>query len=253
MKIHPHLTVLLLPMHVLWVILIMNTVFAWWLIPAILLTWIVIGGIGLELGFHRTVAHKQFKIGPLTEKIIASLACMTMNGSPTFWKAMHVGYHHHYADTHRDFHTPRYRGRFFSYLGYINLLYQVKYVGCRDMINDHYYGFLNKYYILIVWIPVLLALAVSTDMALILVTAMVIGYHQTAIINSFCHCTKLGYRNFDTKDESRNVTWLTWLTFGQALHNNHHAQPKRANNAVKDNEIDIGFILAKLIGFKVND
>lgn len=253
MKIHPHLTVLLLPIHILWMVLVYNTVLEWWLLIAIVLLWIVIGGIGLELGFHRTLAHKQFLVSNLTEKIMTTLACMTMNGSPTFWKAMHVGYHHHYSDTHRDFHTPKYRGRFFSYIGYINLLYKVKYVGCRDMIDDHYYSFLNKFYILLVWIPVIIALLISTKLALVLVSAMVIGYHQTAIINSFCHCTNLGYRSFDTKDESRNIPWLTWATFGQSLHNNHHAQPKRANNAVSSSELDLGFLLSKLIGLKVND
>ena len=42
-------------------------------------------------------------------------------------------------------------------------------------------------------------------------------------MNSLCH--KIGKRRFETDDTSTNVWWLTVYTFGQSLHNNHHAFP----------------------------
>jgi stearoyl-CoA desaturase (delta-9 desaturase) len=79
---------------------------------------------------------------------------------------------------------------------------------------------------------------------------MILCYHQTAMVNTLCHGGNLGYRNFETKDESKNIQWLAYFTFGQSLHNNHHAFPAKANYANGNHEIDPGYILSKLIRFK---
>jgi len=42
--------------------------------------------------------------------------------------------------------------------------------------------------------------------------------------NYFSH-VDVGYRNFETKDNSRNVIWLWPLILGEAWHNNHHNRP----------------------------
>ena len=51
-------------------------------------------------------------------------------------------------------------------------------------------------------------------------------HHVTYSINSLCHF--FGSRRFPTEDESRNLLWLTPLSFGEAWHNNHHAFPTSA-------------------------
>ena len=50
-----------------------------------------------------------------------------------------------------------------------------------------------------------------------------------------------GYRNFDTRDNSRN--FLPWgiIFSGEELHNNHHGRPGSANFAQKPWEFDIGY------------
>lgn len=58
------------------------------------------------------------------------------------------------------------------------------------------------------------------------------------LINSVCHTRKLGYRNFDTPDQSVNNPVLGLLAFGQGWHNNHHAAPKRANYGSRWYELD---------------
>ena len=59
------------------------------------------------------------------------------------------------------------------------------------------------------------------------------------VINGVGHA--LGYRNFDTKDESRNIIPLGLWIVGEELHNNHHADPKSAKFKAKWFEFDIGW------------
>jgi stearoyl-CoA desaturase (delta-9 desaturase) len=55
-------------------------------------------------------------------------------------------------------------------------------------------------------------------------------HHVTYSINSICHV--FGRRRFPTADESRNVRWLSLLSFGESWHNNHHAFPTSARHGL---------------------
>lgn len=57
-----------------------------------------------------------------------------------------------------------------------------------------------------------------------------------AIVNYFGH--KAGYRNFATKDESRNTLPFDFVTMGELFQNNHHTYGSRPNFAVRWWEVD---------------
>ena len=61
-------------------------------------------------------------------------------------------------------------------------------------------------------------------------------HHVTFSINSICHV--FGRRRFKTPDESRNVFWLSLITFGESWHNNHHAFPTSARHGMGRWELD---------------
>ena len=63
-------------------------------------------------------------------------------------------------------------------------------------------------------------------------------HHVTWSINSICHYW--GRKRFSSRDESRNVWWLSWLSFGESWHNNHHAFPSSAFHGLRALEIDPG-------------
>src|ERR687897_1567371 len=65
---------------------------------------------------------------------------------------------------------------------------------------------------------------------------MLVLHHATYSINSLCHF--FGRRDFETKDESRNLLWLAFFTFGEAWHNNHHAFPTSAAHGLRRWEFD---------------
>jgi stearoyl-CoA desaturase (delta-9 desaturase) len=61
-------------------------------------------------------------------------------------------------------------------------------------------------------------------------------HHATYSINSICHA--FGRRAYPTKDESRNVAWLSLLTLGESWHNNHHAFPTSARHGLDRWQLD---------------
>jgi stearoyl-CoA desaturase (delta-9 desaturase) len=63
-------------------------------------------------------------------------------------------------------------------------------------------------------------------------------HHVTFSINSICHFW--GRRRFRSSDESRNVWWLSWISFGESWHNNHHAFPTSAFHGLSRRELDPG-------------
>jgi stearoyl-CoA desaturase (delta-9 desaturase) len=65
---------------------------------------------------------------------------------------------------------------------------------------------------------------------------LLVLHHVTFSINSLCHF--FGRRRFDTGDESRNLAWLSLLSFGEAWHNNHHAFPTSAAHGMRWYELD---------------
>jgi hypothetical protein len=65
------------------------------------------------------------------------------------------------------------------------------------------------------------------------------------VINGVGHA--IGYRNFDTKDESRNIIPLGIWIVGEELHNNHHADPRSAKFKAKWYEFDIGWVFIRLL------
>ena len=66
---------------------------------------------------------------------------------------------------------------------------------------------------------------------------MLVLHHVTYSINSLCHF--FGRRQFETKDESRNLLWLAIPSFGESWHNNHHAFPTSFRHGMKPWELDI--------------
>ncbi|HVJ80947.1 MAG TPA: fatty acid desaturase, partial [Planctomycetia bacterium] len=50
-----------------------------------------------------------------------------------------------------------------------------------------------------------------------------------------------GYRNYETRDESRNLWWVALLAYGEGWHNNHHAHPRLARAGHRWWEVDMTF------------
>jgi stearoyl-CoA desaturase (delta-9 desaturase) len=72
-----------------------------------------------------------------------------------------------------------------------------------------------------------------------------IPFWAAGVINGVGHYA--GYRNFETRDASANISPLGILIGGEELHNNHHAYPASAKLSSRWWEFDIGWFYIRIL------
>jgi len=195
-------------------------------------SWILISGLGIAVGYHRVFSHKTHNLPRWKENIILFFAALAGQGSSIFWVAVHRGYHHPYADTERDIHSPVVYGKYKAFIGWhsnitdnnnvVNMKYSV------DLLRKSNHVWFHNHQIKILWFVPLIVALFSWKFALVgICLASFIGLLQDNLVNIYGHIKgKIGYRNFDTLDSSYNNLILGYLGWGQGWHNNHHAYPR---------------------------
>jgi stearoyl-CoA desaturase (delta-9 desaturase) len=113
----------------------------------------------------------------------------------------------------------------------------------NDWLERHLLSRLN-------WLGILLMLGIDTYLFGFFVGPLVWGvqmiwipFWAAGVVNGIGHA--LGYRNFEVKDESRNITPIAIWLGGEELHNNHHAFPSSAKFALRKFEFDIGWAVIR--------
>jgi stearoyl-CoA desaturase (delta-9 desaturase) len=189
-------------------------------------------GLGITVGFHRLFTHRSFKTGKAVRAILAALGSAAIEGPVISWVADHRK-HHAFSDKPGDPHSP-----------HVDHGHGVK--GALKGLAHAHVGWLFVNFIsrtFVVWVaaglaaPFLLGWAIGGTVAEGLTgllwggaVRMLVLHHATYSINSLCHF--FGKRRFATDDESRNLAWLSFFTFGEAFHNSHHAFPTSARHGL---------------------
>ncbi len=227
--------------------------FSWSALALVVVLHWLCGGIGICLGYHRMLTHGSFATYPWFRRFIAAIGCLAGEGPPLMWVANHR-LHHARSDQEGDPHSPR-DGNWWSHVFWLAFkvggknqkefyrrwapdLYQDRVLRGLD------YGF----------IPLNLALSAAITaggyaiggwplavswLVWAVAVRMVLVLHSTWFVNSASHIW--GYRNYETRDDSRNNWWVALLTYGEGWHNNHHAHPRMAKHGHKWWEIDVTF------------
>jgi stearoyl-CoA desaturase (Delta-9 desaturase) len=211
----------------------------------VLATCYVLTGLGVTVGFHRHLTHRAFKAKRWVRGLLAILGSAAIEGPVISWVADHRK-HHAFADVAGDPHSPHVdhgvglkgalRGLLHAHVGwlFIHTHRGNKERYAPDLMKDPLIRWIDRTFVLWVAVGLLFPFALggliggSLDAAL---TGLLWGgavrilvvHHVTYSINSLCHF--FGKQAFDTGDESRNLAWLSFFTFGEAWHNNHHAFP----------------------------
>jgi stearoyl-CoA desaturase (delta-9 desaturase) len=227
-KINSFLYYILYPVHALaWIGAITYPfffTFTWTNFFQLLVGWIIIEGLGVAVVLHRYVSHKAFEARRGLKPILLWISCLSLQGSPIGWAAIHRGSHHRYTDTEKDAHTPI-KGWVYSWHMWLrdwDQYFNPKYA--IDLIRDPMYMWFAKHYnsvIIGTYILVLILFGWQVLLFGFMIPAAISLYMESNI-NVFCHSPGFGYRNFETKDNSRNIPFLAWITWGQGWHNNHH-------------------------------
>jgi fatty-acid desaturase len=228
----------------------------------------VFGAAGMNLCYHRLLTHRSFSCPLWLEHTFAIIAVWCVEDTPARWVATHR-LHHHRSDDRPDPHSPLV-SLFWSHMGWLflentelgrNVAYD-RYA--RDIIRDKFYRWIERY---VVWITLAqsvlyyaagflieLALGGSTVEAVQfgasvwlwgVVVRTVVVWHISWSVNSFAHV--FGYQNYETGDNSRNNAWVAVITSGEGWHNNHHAEPGSACNQRHWWEIDLTYLLLRLL------
>ncbi|MGX1810415.1 acyl-CoA desaturase [Nocardia sp. NPDC055321] len=206
---------------------------------------------GITAGYHRCFTHRSFTArGPL--KVALALAGgIALEGPVTLWAAEHRR-HHRYSDAPGDPHSPwRFgtsrkallRGLFHAQVGWFatapSRADRERYV--PDLLADPILRRIDRCYPLIAAASLLLpaalgALATASWHGAITaflwagLVRYALVHHITWSVNSICHA--FGDRHYPTRgaDQSRDVRWIAFLTFGEGWHNLHHANPTSARH-----------------------
>ena len=211
------------------------------LATCVVLHWFT-ASIGICLGYHRFLSHKSFKLVSPARFITLMAGSLSGEGSPLAWTATHR-LHHQRSDLPGDPHSPLVSA-VWSHLTWLFLkrtpseqqsLYK-KYT--PDLMNDPMLQFFEKtYFLWLVASGIVLWMIGGLPMLLWgLCFRMVMVYHGTWFVNSATHLW--GYRNYDVRDESRNLWWVAIWAYGEGWHNNHHAHPHVAPAGHKWWELD---------------
>lgn len=217
-------------------------------------------GLGVTVGFHRLFSHRSFQTYPAVRYAFAVLGQLAIEGNVITWVADHRK-HHRFSDHEGDPHSPHagfgdgaweaLHGLWHAHTGWLFSLEgraeQAKYA--KDLLQDRGMRIIAK-----LFLPMMLAsllIPALVGWALIggwygFLSGLVWGgairifllHHITFSINSICHVW--GRRRFRCEDESRNVWWLSWISFGESWHNNHHAFPTSASHGLRLRELDPG-------------
>jgi stearoyl-CoA desaturase (delta-9 desaturase) len=198
---------------------------------ATLLGWTLISGLGIAVGYHRIFSHKTHPNLPLwKENFILFLGSLGGQGSSITWTAIHRGYHHRFADTDRDIHSPKH-GIYHAFFGWANQITEnnpgisLKYAS--DLLRKPNHIWFHQNHFKILWLaPIVVSLFDWKLSLCLLCLPTALSLLQDNTINIVGHLPLgIGYRNFDTHDNSHNNVVMGYLGWGQGWHNNHHHSP----------------------------
>jgi fatty-acid desaturase len=237
----------LLSLHIVATIAIFFQIFLgnWqdWLITLIVYT---VVAIGLTMTYHRYLAHRSFDFKYEWLRKVWITICTIGSGfsSPLAWVAIHRE-HHRFTDTDKDRHL----GTKLKYLPGLHLksmLIEPRLKYAVDIARDPWCNLMHTHYfkLHIIWAILLFIINPWLVISAYLVPVCLL-WHSGNLVNSMSHL--YGYKNFATKDQSKNNPVVALLFFGE-WHNNHHAFPGSAKHGYKWWEIDITYYLIKIFG-----
>lgn len=216
-----------------------------WLLT--LLGYFLLGCLGTAVTFHRLLTHRSWNSPGWFEIAGTILGNLSIIGSSIAWVAVHRQ-HHRYSDREGDPHTPK-ESFLKAQWGGIFETPNLKYV--PDLLRSPFHVFMHKYYFLIITALIVVLTAIDPMLCASLYLAPVaLVYTVGGAINSFNHSDHIGYRNYETKDNSKNIPLLGYLMWGEGWHNNHHAKPMDPYTDKRWWELDVSGWVIRILSVK---
>lgn len=215
--------------------------------------------LGITVGYHRLLSHRAFHCGKPVEYFFVLAGYLAFEGSPIWWATIHRAHHRH-VDTELDPHSPRY-GLKNAHYGWLMKKRYAPHIDparqSKDLISDPLYRFLEqdgswtRAHILVIAISLSFRLLILVCFGWVAALASLLAglavLQIPLLLNVTCHIPRLGYKNFQSEDDSVNIWWVALLAMGEGWHNNHHACPGAANTGLRPLEFDLSWQIIKLM------
>jgi fatty-acid desaturase len=208
-----------------------------------LIVYFLTGCFGMTMTYHRLLSHKSWNAPRWFEIVGTLLGTYGLTGSSIAWTAIHRR-HHHKTDVEGDPHSPKIHG--FVKVQWFSMFEEPNPKYAAHLLRDKFHVFLHKNYFFI-HLCIFCFLLIIDPMLLVAMylAPAAILWNMGSLINNLTHM--FGYRNFETKDDSTNISLLGYIVWGEGWHNNHHANPN--DSSFKENwwEFDLGGLFIKLL------
>ena len=218
----------------------------------------VLVGVGLAevaalistIYLHRVLSHKAIELHPAVTFVMRIGTWMLTSISPREWVAVHRK-HHNFTDVEGDPHSPHVEG-------YWKIMLANVYYYRREANNDdtlHKYAadlpydrldrvLLKRGALGFGLTGLLLVLLMGLGPGLTASLSLAVVYLlMSAAINGAGHT--FGYKSFE--NDATNLRLLALLTFGEGLHNNHHARPASPKLSAFRGEFDPAWPIIRLM------
>ncbi len=207
----------------------------------------------MTLYLHRSQAHRAVKFHPVIEHFMRFWLWFTTGMVTKQWVAVHRK-HHRFCEESGDPHSPVHYG-----IGRVlfrgALLYHAASKD-KEMVDTYGRGTPDDWIERHVYTPhsrlgiglcLLLNVIVFGWVGAIIwgVQMLWIPFWAAGVINGIGHWW--GYRNGETRDQSRNIVPIGILIGGEELHNNHHLDAASPRLSRRWFEFDIGWFYIRLL------
>ena len=219
---------------------------------ALILTHITIVCVTLYL--HRSQAHRSVTFHPVVAHAMRFWLWLTTGMVTRQWVAIHRK-HHRFSDEPGDPHTPHVYGIGRVLFGGAMLYHaaskdkqMVEQYGSGtpdDWIEQNVYSIHSRLGIMIMLCINIMLFGFIAGFVVWAIQMLWIPFWAAGVINGLAHWW--GYRNGETRDQSRNISPWGIVVGGEELHNNHHVNPASARLSSKWFEFDIGWFYIKLL------
>jgi stearoyl-CoA desaturase (delta-9 desaturase) len=215
----------------------------------------VVTTVAAELYLHRSRTHRAITFHPIMCQFFRMWIFLTNFGvTAKMWVAVHRK-HHAKSDTVDDPHSPVIHG-LWKVLTRGTILYRkaarnaelVKTYGVgikEDWMDTHLYTKHRFRGALVFLAAEMMLFGIQNGFFIWLFQVTLLPIWAAGFINGVFHV--VGYRNTQTKDESRNFFPIALIFCGAELHNNHHASPGSAKCSVHWWEFDAGWLAIRIM------
>lgn len=243
----------MLGIHVAALAVFLPGVFHWPALAAAAVVFYATVALGISLCFHRVLTHRSLRLAKPLEYLLAIFGTLALQGDPIRWVAVHRKHHAH-ADREGDPHSIH-GGFRWAHLDWV-YRHNIALPTDEEMLHFAPDLYAQRFYRALQYLNIPLQVALALGLFALggwsflivgIFVRLAISYHSTWLVNSASHL--MGYRTYQTGDQSTNCWWVALISWGEGWHNNHHAFPFSARHGLRWFEIDMTWWHVRVLAF----